>query len=215
MRIPQLDSSDPVPLEGKIFEDVTPAILDAMLRLHVSGAFFVTQAAWPHLVRQRYGRIVMTTSGSGLFGSSHNHDYAAAKAAIAGLTHSLAIDAAAFGITVNAVAPLAATRLADNIEDPTVREAFKQHIRADQIAPLVAWLAHERCRLNGEILQVGGGHIARVFFGVGEGYFNPAAQIADIDTHVAEIISENDYYIPRRGEDTAARLLGMLGVKLS
>jgi hypothetical protein len=95
-----------------------------------------------------------------------------------------------------------------------VREAFKRHVRPDRVAPLVAWLAHERCPLNGEVLQVGGGNIARVFCGVGSGFFHPAMEIGDIDAHIEEVLSERDYYVPRRAEDTAARLLAMLGVKL-
>lgn len=198
----------------KPFEQVTSDELGAMRRLHIGGHFYVTQAAWPHLVRQGYGRVVMTASGSGLFGSSENHHYAAAKAGVVGLTRSLAIDAAPHGITVNVIAPLAATRLADNITDAAMAAAFAKAMRVDQIAPLVAWLAHERCSVNGEIFEVGGGLAARVLIAEGRGYFAPDHDIAAIEAHLAEIMDERDYALPRSGEETAYHLLKRTRAKL-
>ena len=105
------------------------------------------------MVEQEYGRIVMTTS-SGVFGLPNNTSYATAKAAVIGLTRSLATAGAKHGIKVNLIAPAAATRMAggDAPEMP-----------AELVAPMAAYLAHEACPVTGEIYAAGAGRFARIF----------------------------------------------------
>ncbi len=198
----------------KPFEAVTPDELDAMLRVHIGGHFHVTQAAWPHFARQDYGRVVMTTSGSGLFGSSHNHHYAAAKGGIVGLTRSLAVDGEKLGIRVNAIAPIAATRLIDNVENQRLKTALRDHVRPDQIAPLVAWLASELCDINGQILEVGGGMISRIFIAESRGYFDPSHGPADVAANRDAWMDIADFRVPTFAEETAIALLERIGIAL-
>ncbi len=159
------------------------------LAVHVGGSFNTTRAAWPHMVEHGYGRVVMTTS-TGLFGLPNNLAYATAKAGIVGLTRSLATAASRHGITVNAIAPGAFTRMAGGSGSP--------EMSPDLVAPIVAFLAHEDCPVNGEIYAAGFGRFARIFLASTEGWVDDACEptIEDVARHWAEINRERPYSVP-------------------
>ena len=136
--------------------------------MHVLGSFNTTRAAWPHMVEQGYGRIVMTTS-SGIFGLPKNLSYATAKAGVIGLTRSLATTSAAHGIKINLIAPAAFTRMAGPAADTDGADAASP-MAPDLVAPLVAFLAHEACPVNGEMYAAGAGRFARIFIASTPGY---------------------------------------------
>jgi len=170
------------------------------LAVHVNGSFNTTRAAWPHMVAQGYGRIVMTTS-SGLFGLPKNLSYAAAKGAVIGLARSLTTAGAAHGITVNLIAPGAFTRMAGQSPaeaDATAGAAGSAPMSPDLVAPMVAFLAHEDCPVSGEIYAAGFGRFARIFIASTEGYVHPNSEptIEDIARHWATINDEAGYYVP-------------------
>jgi len=160
------------------------------LAVHVGGSFNTTRAAWPRMVDQGYGRIVMTTS-TGLFGLPNNLSYAAAKAAVIGLTRSLTTAGAAHGIKVNLIAPAAFTRMAG-------RGPGTAGMAPELVAPMVAYLAHEDCPVNGEIYAAGAGRFARIFVASTPGYVHdgPAPGIEDVARHWAEINDETGYSVP-------------------
>ena len=139
--------------------------LDLVLKVHLYGGFHVARAAWPHLKDQGYGRIVSTTSGSGLYGNFGQTNYAAAKLGLVGLTRSLAIEGAKYGITANAIAPVAASRMTEDVMPPQLLE----RLQPEHVSPVVAWLASEACTDTGRIYSVGGGYLARVAIVEGEG----------------------------------------------
>ena len=129
--------------------------LERHFAVHVGGSFNTTRAAWPHMVEQGYGRIVMTTS-SGVFGLLENLSYATAKGGVIGLTRSLMTEGAPHGIKVNAIAPAAMTRMAGRSADETEEldradASTSAAMTPDLVAPMAAFLAHEDCPVSGEI----------------------------------------------------------------
>jgi NAD(P)-dependent dehydrogenase (short-subunit alcohol dehydrogenase family) len=174
------------------FPDADADNLATHLAVHVGGSFNTTRAAWPHMVEQGYGRIVVTTS-SGLFGLPENLSYATAKAAVIGLTRSLTTAGAAHGIKVNLIAPAAMTRMAGQ----SGNEGNGQ-MSADLVAPMVAFLADESCPVSGEIYAAGAGRFARIFIASTEGYVHPGPEptIEDIAQNWAAINDERGYYVP-------------------
>ena len=168
--------------------------LASHLAVHVGGSFNTTRAAWPRMVEQGYGRVVMTSS-SGMFGLPNNLSYATAKAAVIGLTRSLATAGAAHGIKINLIAPAAFTRMAGQAADDT---PGAPQMSPDLVAPMVAFLAHEACPVSGEIYAAGAGRFARIFIASTEGYVHPtpAPTVEDVAENWATINDETGYYIP-------------------
>ncbi len=169
--------------------------LERHLAVHVGGAFHPARAAWPHLVAQGYGRIVLTTS-SGMLGLPTNLGYATAKGAVFGMARSLATAGAPHGIKVNCIAPAAQTRMAGPApegEDPE-QGPMASHL----VAPMVALLAHEACPVTGEVLTAGAGRFARLFLASTPGYLHdgPAPTVEDVAAHWAEIGDEAGYQVP-------------------
>jgi NAD(P)-dependent dehydrogenase (short-subunit alcohol dehydrogenase family) len=172
--------------------------LASHLAVHVLGSFNTARAAWPHMVDQRYGRIVMTTS-SGLFGLPKNLAYATAKGGVIGLARSLATAGAAHGIKVNLIAPGAVTRMAGQAaETGPSGGAASPWMSPDLVAPMVGFLAHESCPVSGEIYAAGFGRFSRIFIASTEGYVHatPEPTIEDVARHWATINDETGYYVP-------------------
>ena len=181
------------------FPDADADNLAKHLAVHVAGSFNTARSAWPHMVEQGYGRIVMTTS-TGMFGLPDNLSYATAKAAVIGLTRSLTAAGAAHGIKVNLIAPAALTRMAGRPAekaDSTGRAGAPQ-MSPDLVAPMAAFLAHEGCPVSGEIYVAGGGRFARIFIASTEGYVHtgPEPTIEDVARNWATINDETDYSVP-------------------
>jgi len=144
-------------LRDKAFHKMDAAMVDAVVDVHLKGAFFVSLPAFRLMREQGYGRIISTTSASGLFGNFGQANYGAAKAGLAGLTRVLAIEGAGRGIKVNAIAPIASTRMTqDLLGDLAAR------VSPETVSPLIAYLAHEECAVNGHVYSVAGGRIARI-----------------------------------------------------
>jgi NAD(P)-dependent dehydrogenase (short-subunit alcohol dehydrogenase family) len=145
-------------LRDRSFAKMTEQEIRDVLEVHLLGAFHLTAAAWPHLKEQGFGRIVNTTSPAGLYGNFGQANYAAAKMGLVGLTRTLAIEGRKAGITVNVVAPLAASRMTEAILPPEVLAKLDP----DLVAPLVTYLCSEACSTSGAVFTAGGGYVARV-----------------------------------------------------
>ena len=189
------------------------ANLASHLAVHVGGSFNTTRAAWPHMVEQGYGRIVMTTS-TGMLGLPKNLSYATAKAAVIGLTRSLKIAGAEHSIKVNLIAPAAFTRMAGQSEDDAAAwpDPTATEMSPDVVAPMAAFLAHENCPVSGEIYVAGAGRFARMFIAVTDGYLSPDPEptIEDVAEHWAEINDETGHYVPAGLTDWSASFMAHL-----
>lgn len=177
------------------FPEADADTLQRHLAVHVTGSFNTTRAAWPHFVAQQYGRVVMTTS-TGMLGLLGNLSYATAKGGVVGLMRNLAVEGVPHGVTVNAIAPAAVTRMAGQSGDEP--DAVAPVMAPEQVAPMVAYLAHEDCPVTGEIYTAGFGRFARLFIASTEGYVHatPDATVEDVAAHWAQINDEADYSVP-------------------
>ena len=128
---------------------------DAVLKVHLYGGYNVLRAAWPHFREQGFGRVVVATSTSGLFGNFGQANYGAAKLGLVGMINTLALEGAKYNIKANAIAPLALTRMTENIMG-----ALGDKLDPGLISPLVAFLAHDDCPVSGQVFSVGGGRVA-------------------------------------------------------
>ncbi|XP_071487807.1 peroxisomal multifunctional enzyme type 2-like [Diadema antillarum] len=131
---------------------------DLIQRVHLRGSFMVTRAAWPHMKKQKYGRILMTSSAAGLYGNFGQANYSAAKLGLVGLSNTLAREGVKYNIHCNAIAPIAASRLTEDIMPPEIFERLKP----DYLAPVVAYLSHEDCEANGGVFECGAGWMSQL-----------------------------------------------------
>ena len=191
--------------------DVDAANIQSHLDVHVLGSFNTTRAAWPHMVGQNYGRIVMTGS-TGMFGLSDNLGYATAKAGLVGMTRSLTVAAGERDIKINVIAPNAWTRMGSRASEGQSEAAqpAPPNMEPELVAPMVAFLAHEACTVSGEIYVAGAGRFGRIFIAGNEGYVhtNPEpASIEDVAANWATINDETGYYVPRDLLDWSAHFM--------
>jgi NAD(P)-dependent dehydrogenase (short-subunit alcohol dehydrogenase family) len=178
-------------LRDTSFKNMTPDQLNPVLDVHLRGAFYVTQPAWQIMRDQNYGRIVNTSSGAGVFGNFGQTNYGAAKMGLVGLTRVLAVEGAKYNIKANAIAPVAKTRMTEDLLGP-----LADGLLPEMVTPIVGYLAHESCEPTGEVYTVGGGHVARVFIGVAPGYTNKALTLEDVAANIEQIRNPEGYGIP-------------------
>ncbi|MEY3093257.1 MAG: hypothetical protein RIU67_2040, partial [Actinomycetota bacterium] len=144
-------------LRDKAFHNMEPDLLNPVLDVHLKGAFYVTKPAFVKMREQGYGRIISTSSAAGVFGNFGQTNYGAAKMGLVGFTRVLAVEGARNNIKANAIAPLALTRMTENIMG-----GLADKLDPGLVSPLVAFLAHEDCPVSGQTFSVGGGRVAHV-----------------------------------------------------
>ncbi len=155
---------------------------DAVLDVHLRGAFHVVRAAFPTMCQAGYGRIVLTSSIGGLYGNHAVANYAAAKAGIVGLSNVVALEGAEHGVRCNVIVPAAVTRMAEGLDT----SAYPP-MGADLVAPVVGWLAHESCSVTGEILTAIAGRVARVAVVESAGVYQPEWTVDQVGARIEEI----------------------------
>jgi len=169
-------------LRDKTMAKMDMADFEKVVQVHFLGSAYVTKAAWPLMMQQNYGRIVMTSSNSGIYGNFGQSNYGGAKLAVVGMVNALKHEGAKYGIFVNAVAPVAATRMTESLLDPKALEALKPEL----VSPIVAWMCSEACDVSGNVYEAGAGHYARVQLVEAPGAsFDPAKGVS------IEMIAEN------------------------
>jgi NAD(P)-dependent dehydrogenase (short-subunit alcohol dehydrogenase family) len=191
-----------------MFDDLTLEQLDAVLDTHLKGAFFVTQAAWPHMRGNGYGRIVLTSSASGAFGKESHASYAAAKAGLIGFGKVLGLEGAHHGIKANSVLPMAVTTPragdgvptgGDNVRTFDAWQKLQDRSEPERVAALVLYLASCECAVTGDAFSSLGGRYSRVFVGVTAGWVSPGSDIAapeDVRDNLDAILDEDGYVVP-------------------
>jgi NAD(P)-dependent dehydrogenase (short-subunit alcohol dehydrogenase family) len=206
------------------FEDMTAERFEPLLDVHLRGAFHVTRPAWKVMLEQGYGRILNTTSAAGILGAPGMSNYGSAKTGLIGLTRVLAAEGVNHDIKVNAVAPIAYTRMLthsiDSAEQPA--DAASQAVLDDLVnqylkkldpalvAPVVAFLTHRDCPVSGEIYTVGAGHVSRFFIGRTKGFYRPELSVEDVRDHLDGIRDEAGYTVPGGPADEMAELFAMI-----
>jgi NAD(P)-dependent dehydrogenase (short-subunit alcohol dehydrogenase family) len=189
------------------FAETSEADLWRTVGAHLGGHFNMTQAAWPHLMRRHHPRVVMTASTAALYGTTDNAAYAAAKGAIVGLTRALAFECAHTELRINAVLPGAHTRMAEagmRNHDPELLEILRSRMPTEKVAPAVAWLSHERCSLNGALLNIRAGAICSTFFGQTRGVSTNDPSLEYVATHENAIVDRDNYAVPDNAAESNA-----------
>jgi len=163
-------------------EELTQEDFEAVVRVHLLGAFHVVRPAFPVMCNAGYGRIVLTSSIGGLYGTHNVVNYGVSKAGMIGLNNIVAIEGAGKGVKCNIIAPGAVTRLAEGLD-------ISQYppMGPELVAPVVGWLAHESCSITGEMLISVGGRVARALIAETQGVYQPSWSIDDVAERIDAI----------------------------
>jgi NAD(P)-dependent dehydrogenase (short-subunit alcohol dehydrogenase family) len=159
--------------------DMSSEDFDAVLDVHLRGAFHVLRPTFGPMCDAGYGRIVLTSSIGGLYGNHDVANYAAAKSGMLGLADVAAIEGAAHGVTANVIVPGAVTRMAEGIDT----SAYPP-MDPGLVAPTVGWLAHESCSVTGELYVAIAGRVARAFIAETPGVYRPAWTVEDVAENI-------------------------------
>uniref|UniRef100_UPI0024543A2D SDR family NAD(P)-dependent oxidoreductase n=1 Tax=Nocardia asiatica TaxID=209252 RepID=UPI0024543A2D len=155
---------------------------DAVLDVHLRGAFHVVRPAFPVLADAGYGRVVLTSSIGGLYGNKGVANYAVSKAGVIGLSNVVALEGAEFGVRSNVIVPAAVTRLADGLDTSSYPP-----MGPELTAPAVGWLAHESCSITGEMLVSVAGRVARAYIAETPGVYRPSWTVEGIAEQIDAI----------------------------
>ncbi|GIY49388.1 hypothetical protein CDAR_600721 [Caerostris darwini] len=144
-------------LRDKSFTNIKIDDWDLIHKVHLRGSFIITRAAWPYFRKQKYGRVIMTASGAGIYGNFGQSNYSSAKLGVLGLSNTLAIEGKKYNIHCNTIVPIAASRLTQDILPPDIFDQLKPSL----VSPVVAWLCHESCEDTGGVFEAAGGWVGK------------------------------------------------------
>jgi NAD(P)-dependent dehydrogenase (short-subunit alcohol dehydrogenase family) len=195
-------------LRDKSFAKLTWEDLDAVLDVHLKGAFYVSQPAFKVMKENGYGRFVFTASNAGVFGNFGQTNYGAAKMGLVGLSNIIAIEGEKAGIKSNVLCPVAATRMTMELLGD-----FASQLEPELVTPLVTYLASEACDKTHEIFSAAGGRYARVFIGLAPGWYGGKGHIPsaeDVLDNIDQIEKQDGYIVPGSVGDELGALVSVL-----
>jgi NAD(P)-dependent dehydrogenase (short-subunit alcohol dehydrogenase family) len=195
-------------LRDKSFAKMEPADLEAVVDVHLKGAFYVSQPAFRVMKERSYGRFLFTSSAAGIFGNFGQANYGAAKMGLVGLSNVLAVEGARSNIKSNVIAPIARTRMTEQLLGP-----LASSLDPEQVTPLACFLVSEESNLTHEVFSVGGGRYARIFVGLCRGWVagrEARASLEDVRDHMKDIMNTEGFTIPSSIADEMAVLMGSL-----
>ena len=152
-------------LRDKSFTKMEEENWDGVMNVHLKGAYCVSRPAFEVMRANNYGRIIMTTSGAGLFGNFGQSNYASAKMGLIGLTNVLKLEGAKYNVKTNVIVPVAASRLTEDVLPPE----FFEKMKPDYIAPAVLYMCSEECQDSGMIINATLGYFSRTAILTGPG----------------------------------------------
>ena len=173
------------------FDEVTAEEYQRNLDVHFFGSLHLCRAAWPHLRACGTGRIVNTVSAAMLGNPLMTH-YGSSKGAVFALTRNLALEGAEHGIRVNAVAPGAGTRMAENSAatlSPEIMQYLRTQLRPEQVSPLAAYLVHPSCQVTGELFNAAGGTVTRAVVVTTAGIHDPGLTVETVADGIDTIMA--------------------------
>ncbi|MEU6558151.1 SDR family NAD(P)-dependent oxidoreductase [Nocardia nova] len=172
--------------------ELTNEDFEAVVDVHLRGAFHTVRAAFPVMSAARYGRVVLTSSIGGIYGNRSVANYAVAKAGMIGLSNVVALEGADVGVRSNIIVPSAVTRMADGIDTSAYPD-----MRPELVAPAVGYLAHESCTLTGELLVAIAGRIARAYLAETPGVYQPSWTVDEVAARIGDIRdTDNSWILP-------------------
>ncbi len=154
----------------------------AVIDVHLNGAFHITRPAFAAMLTQGYGRIVYTSSVNGIYSNRNVANYSAAKGGMIALANTAAIEGFAANVKANCILPAAVTRMSEGIDTSQFPP-----MTPEMVAPLVAYLCHESCEVTGEMLISAAGRMARAWVAESAGLYQPEWSIEDVAANIAAI----------------------------
>lgn len=191
-------------------ESLTAAEYNHVREVSLDGAMYLTMSAWPHMKKQKHGRLLYITSTAGLLGVPDQAAYAAAKTGMIGLARVVRQEGEQDGIRANLLGVAAYTRMTqsmfqtgDAVGNEHLEDWWKRYMGAGMVASAAAFLVHEQCPVSGEIFDTKGGHLEQMFLASTRGYTQLGLTPEDVRDHWSEVTDQAGYRVYSSGWESA------------
>jgi len=193
-------------LRDKTFHNMTVEDFDFVVKVHFLGTAYVTHAAWPILRAKAYGRVVVTSSNSGIYGNFGQANYGGAKLAVVGFMNALRLEGQKYNVLVNALAPVAGTRMTESLMTPEMLARLDPAF----VSPMVAYLCSEQCQRTGDIWSAGAGYFARIEYREAPGVRieGRAPTVEDVADNIDKIADLSTSKVFRTSSEEVAAVVG-------
>ena len=193
-------------LRDKTFHNMTVEDFDFVVKVHFLGTAYVTHAAWPIMRAKAYGRVVVTSSNSGIYGNFGQANYGGAKLAVVGFMNALRLEGQKYNVLVNALAPVAGTRMTESLMTPEMLARLDPSF----VSPMVAYLCSEQCQRTGEIWSAGAGNFARIEYREAPGVriAGRAPTVEDVADNIEKIADLSTNKVYRTSTEEVAAVVG-------